>query len=109
MDRRGGRLLLGGAGHALAAASKAGAHRLEDTVGRRRLGQILGATSAAAVMMLSAPPAAAGDHKEGRGATVEEFVCYKSTGGDRVRVGTGKIITTPSGNSQLVCTGKPLS
>lgn len=79
-------------------------------MGRRRLGQTLGATSAAAVMMLlSAPPAVASDHNEGRGATVEEFVCFKSTGGDRVRVGTGKIITTPSGNLQFVCTGKPLS
>lgn len=78
-------------------------------MGRRRLGRILGVTGAAAVMLLSAPPAVASDHNEGRGATVEEFVCYKSIGGDRVRVGTGKIITTPSGNSQLVCTGKPLS
>ena len=78
-------------------------------MGRRRLGQILGATSVAAVMLLSAPPAVATDQNEGSGATVEEFVCFKSTGGDRVRLGTGKIITTPSGNSQFVCTGKPLS
>lgn len=76
---------------------------------RRWLGQILGATSVAGVMLLSAPSAVASDHNEGRGATVEEFVCFKSTGDDRVRVGTGKIITTPSGNSQFVCTGKPLS
>ena len=77
-------------------------------MGRRRLGQILAGTSAAAVMLLSAPPAVASDRNEGRGATVEEFVCFKSTGGDRTRLGTGKVIITPSGNTQLVCTGKPL-
>ncbi|HVL52277.1 MAG TPA: hypothetical protein VM754_12330 [Actinomycetota bacterium] len=66
-------------------------------------------TGAAAMVLLTAPPAVASDHNQDRGATIEEFVCYKSTGGDRVRVGTGKIITTPSENSQLVCTGKPLS
>lgn len=76
-------------------------------MGRRRLGRILGVTGAAAMMLLSAPPAVAGDHSQDRGATVEEFVCYKSTG-DRTRIGTGKVITTPNGNSHLVCTGEPL-
>ena len=80
---------------------------MEETMGRRRLGRVLGVTGAAAMMLLAAPPAVAGDHSQDRGATIEEFVCYKSTG-DKTRIGTGKVITTPSGHSRLVCTGKPL-
>lgn len=73
---------------------------------RRRLTLLLAAT-AAATMSLSTPAAFATDHDEGRGATVEEFVCFRDTG-DQVRLGTGKIITTPGGNSHVVCTGQPL-
>ena len=80
---------------------------MEDTMRRRRLGRILGLTGAAAMMLLAAPPAVAGDHNQDRGATIEEFVCYKSTG-DKTRIGTGKVITTPGGNSHTVCTGEPL-
>ncbi|HEV2069375.1 MAG TPA: hypothetical protein VGR26_06245 [Acidimicrobiales bacterium] len=76
-------------------------------MGRRRLGQILGATGAAAMLLLTAPPAVASDHNQRRGATIDEFVCFRSAG-DRIQVGTGKVITTPSGNSQFVCTGQPL-
>ena len=76
-------------------------------MGRRRLRRIFGVTGAAAMMLLAAPPAVAGGHHQDRGATIEEFVCYKSTG-DKTRIGTGKVITTPSGNSHLVCTGEPL-
>ncbi len=74
---------------------------------RRRLGLLLAATSAAAAMALSAPSAFGGGGDEGRGATIEEFVCFRSTG-DQVRLGTGKVITTPSGNVHVVCTGEPL-
>ena len=58
-------------------------------------------------MMLSvaALPALA---SSGGGATQEEFVCFRSAG-ERVKLGTGKVITTPSGNENVVCTGKPLS
>ncbi len=74
---------------------------------RRRLGLLLTVTGVAA-MSLSAPPAfAAPDPDQSGGATVEEFVCFRSTG-DETRLGTGKVITTPSGNTQVVCTGKPL-
>ncbi len=74
---------------------------------RRRTGLLLAATAAAA-MSLSAVPAGAATEPEGRGATMEEFVCFRETG-NRVGLGTGKVITTPSGNVQVVCTGKPLS
>ncbi len=63
-------------------------------------------------MSLSGPPAFAGQG-EGRpggevtGATIEEFVCFRDTG-NGIRLGTGKVITTPSGNVQVVCTGRPL-
>ncbi len=62
-------------------------------------------TSAAATIMLAAPPAFADGHDQGGGATFEEFVCFPH-GGDRVRLGTGKVITTPSGRIHVVCTGK---
>ncbi len=71
---------------------------------RRRLG-LLAATSVA-TMALSAPSAFGTGNDEGRGATIEEFACFRSTG-DQVRLGTGKVITTPSGNVHVVCTGKP--
>ena len=59
-------------------------------------------------MMLSvaAFPALAGSN--GGGATQEELVCYRSTG-EKIKLGTGKVITTPSGNVNVVCTGKPIS
>ena len=81
---------------------------------RRRVGLFLAATGALATMSLSAPPAFAagegegGQEVEGRGATIEEFVCFRETG-NRIGLGTGKVITTPSGNVRIVCTGKPLS
>ncbi len=81
---------------------------------RRRVGLFLAATGAVATMSLSASPAFAAGQGEGgqgveaRGATIEEFVCFRQTG-NRIRLGTGKVITTPSGNVQAVCTGKPLS
>ena len=65
-------------------------------------------------MSLSGSPAFAAGHGEGgqevegRGATVEEFVCFRDTGSG-TRLGTGKVITTPNGNVQVVCTGAPLS
>ncbi len=74
---------------------------------RRRLGILLAATGAAATLSLSAPPASAAGQGEGRGATIEEFVCFRSTD-DRIRLGTGKVITTPSGRTHVVCTGQPL-
>jgi hypothetical protein len=57
-------------------------------------------------MMLSvaAFPALAGS---GGGATQEEFVCFRSAG-EKMKLGTGKVITTPSGNVNVVCTGKPI-
>ena len=73
----------------------------------RRLGLLVAATGAAATMSLSAPPAFAAGQGEGRGATIEEFVCFRSDG-DRIRLGTGKVITTPSGETHVVCTGEPL-
>ena len=79
---------------------------------RLRVGLFLAATGAVATMSLSAPAAFAagrdeGGHEvEGRGATMEEFVCFRETG-DRIRLGTGKVITTPSGNVRVVCTGAP--
>ncbi len=71
---------------------------------KRRLAVWL-ASGVLATVSLTASPAAAQD--DGRGATVEEFVCVRSSD-DRVRLGTGKVITTPSGNVHIVCTGQPL-
>lgn len=73
---------------------------------RRRLGLVLAATGAAAIS-LSAPPAFASGHGDGEGATIEEFVCFRDVG-DEIRLGTGKVITTPSGEVRVVCTGQPL-
>ncbi len=72
----------------------------------RRFGLLLAATGAAATMSLSAPAAFAAGPDDGRGTTVEEFVCFPSSG-DKFRLGTGKVITTPSGNVRVICTGKP--
>jgi hypothetical protein len=70
---------------------------------RRRFGLLVAAVGAAATFSVAAPPASA---DEGGGVTVEEFVCFRELGGDRIRLGTGKIITTPSGNSRVTCTGQ---
>ncbi len=72
---------------------------------RRWRGLLLAATGAA-VISLSAPPAFATGRDGAGGATIEEFVCFRSTG-DRIRLGTGKAITTPSGEVRVVCTGAP--
>jgi hypothetical protein len=61
----------------------------------------------AAMMSLSAAPAFAADQGRGGGATFEEFVCFRSTP-KKIKLGTGKVVTTPSGNVNVVCTGKPL-
>lgn len=74
---------------------------------RRRLGFLLAATGATAALWLAPQPAFAAGHGGDGGATVEEFVCFRSAG-DRIILGTGKIITTPSGNSNVVCTGQPV-
>ena len=74
---------------------------------RRRLSLLLAATGAAATMSLAAQPTFAAGHGGDGGATVEEFVCFRSAG-DRIALGTGKIITTPSGSSHFVCTGQPV-
>ncbi len=75
---------------------------------RRRIGLLLTATASAAALSLAAPPALAAGQGAGGGATIEEFVCFRSPGNE-IRLGTGKVITTPSGNVQVVCTGQPLS
>lgn len=75
---------------------------------RRRLGLLLSGVGATATMLVSAPPALALAEGDGRGATIEEFVCFRSAG-ERIGLGTGKVITTPSGHVQIVCTGQPLS
>ena len=72
----------------------------------RRTMLLLAAICAAATMSLSAAPSFAGG-QGGGGATVEEFVCFRSTG-DKIMLGTGKAVTTPSGNVNFVCTGQPL-
>ena len=75
---------------------------------RRRIRLLLAATGVAATVSLSAPPAVAVGQGEGGGATIEEFVCFRETGNE-IRLGTGKVITTPSGNVRVVCTGRSLS
>ena len=73
----------------------------------RRTMLLLAATCAAATMSLSAAPAFAAGRGGSGEATVEEFVCFRSAG-DKIKLGTGKVVTTPSGNVNLVCTGQPL-
>ena len=68
----------------------------------RRVAAVVGAS--ALMLSVAAFPALA----QGDGATVEEFVCFRSTTGEEVRLGTGKVITTPSGNVNVVCTGEPI-
>ena len=73
-------------------------------LGRRFL-LLMAAAFVAATMLLWAAPVVAAD--PGGGETIEEFVCIRSTG-DMIRLGTGKFVTTPSGNTNTVCTGKPV-
>lgn len=75
----------------------------------RRIMPLLAAFSAAAVMSLSAVPVFAAEQGRGGGATVEEFVCFFPNPDDRTQLGTGRAITTPSGNIQVICTGKPFA
>ena len=74
---------------------------------RGRMTLFLAAAGAVATMTLSVPPAFAAGQDKGGGATIEEFVCYRSTD-DRITLGTGRVVTTPSGETQVVCTGEPL-
>ena len=64
---------------------------------------MLAALTATLVSLSAAPASAAG---QGGGATMEEFVCFRSTP-KKIQLGTGKVVTTPSGNVHIVCTGKP--
>ena len=73
---------------------------------RGRAGRLLAATGTLVALSLSGTPAFAAG--QGGGATIEEFVCFRETG-NRIALGTGKIITTPSGNVNIVCTAEPLS
>ena len=75
----------------------------EDELKRVRRVVAVGVSSAL-MLSVAAFPALA----QGNGATHEEFVCFKPTG-EETRIGTGKVITTPSGNVNVVCTGKPIS
>ena len=56
-----------------------------------------------AVMMLAVAPAGAIGQDNGRGATVERFVCF---GGDpdEITLGRGIIVVTPSGQELFHCT-----
>ncbi len=65
----------------------------------RRVAAVVGAS--ALMLPVTAFPALA---SSGGGATQEEFVCFRSTG-EKIRLGEGKVITTPSGNVHVVCTG----
>ncbi len=65
---------------------------------------MLAALTATLLVSLSAAPALAAG--QGGGATLEEFVCFRSTP-EKIQLGTGKVVTTPSGNVNIVCTGKP--
>lgn len=65
------------------------------------------AAACAAAMSLSVAPAFAGGQGGDGGATFEEFVCFRSTPNEP-KLGTGKVVTTPSGNVNVVCTGRPV-
>ena len=71
----------------------------------RRFGMVLAASGAAAVMSLPASPSLSSGSGQGGGVVTEEFVCYRSAG-DHIMLGTGKVITTPSGQTHVVCTGQ---
>ena len=73
-----------------------------------RVRRVVAGGVASALLLLSAAPVFAAEPGRGGGATIEEFVCFRSTG-EETRLGTGKIITTPSGKTHIVCTGKPIS
>jgi hypothetical protein len=77
-------------------------------VRRGRAGRLLAATGTLVALSLSGSPAFAAGQGEGGGATIEEFVCFRETG-NRIALGTGKVVTTPSGEVHVVCTGEPLS
>ncbi|MDP8973346.1 MAG: hypothetical protein M3N45_09280 [Actinomycetota bacterium] len=68
----------------------------------RRVAAVVGAS--ALMLSVGAFPALA---SSGGGATQEEFVCFRSAG-EKIKLGTGKVITTPSGNVNVVCTGAPI-
>ena len=74
--------------------------------GRTRMGKLALLVAMLAMVLETAVPAFAAGQGGGGGATVEEFVCFRSAG-DEVRLGTGKVVTTPSGNANVVCTGQP--
>ena len=74
----------------------------EGLIRARRVAAVVGAS--AMMLSVAAFPALAGN---GGGATQEEFVCFRSAG-EKIKLGTGKVITTPSGNVNVVCTGKPI-
>jgi hypothetical protein len=59
------------------------------------------------LMALVAPPAFAAEQDRGRLVTVEEFVCFFSAG-DMTRLARGIVITTPSGEPIVICTGQRL-
>jgi hypothetical protein len=70
---------------------------------------ILALIIAAIMLVMTAAPAFATNHGGGGGATIEEFVCFRSTPSGQIMLGTGKVVTTPSGNVQIICTGEPLT
>ncbi|HYX44270.1 MAG TPA: hypothetical protein VE760_04445 [Acidimicrobiales bacterium] len=74
---------------------------------KRRALLVMAIGAAALMAPLFPSPAFALGQETGRGATIEEFVCFRSTS-DEIRLGTGKVITTPSGSVHVVCTGEPL-
>jgi hypothetical protein len=65
---------------------------------------------AAIMLVMTAASAFATNHDGGGGgATFEEFVCFRFTPSGEITLGTGKVVTTPSGNVHVICTGKPLT
>ncbi len=74
----------------------------------RKLARMVAMVAMVAMVLATAAPAFATDRGRGGGATIEEFVCFFSAG-DNIRLGEGKVVTTPSGKTHIVCTGKPIS
>ena len=74
---------------------------------RRTIKVMAAMTLMATMLAASVVPAFAAGQGGGGGATVEEFVCFRSAG-DKVKLGTGKVITTPRGTVNGVCMGRPL-